>query len=344
MKIFFRADGNEQVGAGHIMRCLSIAGKAKELGMDCVFLTADASYCNKILDAGIKCVVFDTDFRKLEGELPQLLKQIDEEKPDRIIVDSYYVTEGYLRILKERVLTVYLDDIAAFAYPVDILINYNIYSLKIAYFDLYKQAQIPMPKVLLGPQFTPLRKEFQRIPTKETSEYVRNIFVSAGGSDPEHIVMKMIEYLTEHKELTDGKRYHFVIGDFEPDKDKIIDMALRYNWIVPHCRVKGMAELMLSCDIAVSAAGSTLYELCACGIPTVTYVLADNQILGADTFQEKNLMKSAGDYRLGENWVHKLFEEVEKLCSSKVVRKKMSEEVKKLVDGKGAENIVCAIL
>ncbi|MCR5796546.1 MAG: hypothetical protein K6G63_01315 [Eubacterium sp.] len=35
---------------------------------------------------------------------------------------------------------------------------------------------------------------------------------------------------------------------------------------------------MQKCDIAISAAGSTLYELCACGVPTITYTTADNQI------------------------------------------------------------------
>lgn len=50
---------------------------------------------------------------------------------------------------------------------------------------------------------------------------------------------------------------------------------------------KKMSELMQQCDMAVSAAGSTLYELCACGMPTITYVLADNQKLEKVLYVEK---------------------------------------------------------
>ena len=343
MKILFRADGNGQIGAGHIMRCLAIAGKAKELGIESVFITADDSYYNKILEAGIRCVVLNTDFRQLEDEISKLLEQLDTEKPDRIIIDSYYVTDKYLMTLKEKAVTVYLDDVAAFAYPVDILINYNIYGLKMDYPQLYRREEIPLPKMLLGPQFAPLRKEFQKFSVQTACDCVRNIFVSVGGSDPECIIVKMIEYLIDHSELTEDKEYHFVVGDFEPDKDKIFDMALKHKWIVPHYRVSEMAKLMRACDIAISAAGSTLYELCACGIPTVTYVLEDNQIPGADAFQENGLMKSAGDYRYVHNWIYKLFDGMNELCDSKELREEMGKKMKELVDGRGAENIVKSI-
>lgn len=340
MKILFRADGNGEIGAGHVMRCLAIAGKAKEKGFDCVFVTADDSYYHKILDAGIRCVVLGTDFRRLEDEIPKLLEQFEIEKPDRVIIDSYYVTEEYLIALKEKTATVYLDDVAAFAYPVDILINYNIYSLKMDYTKLYKEAGILLPKMLLGPQFAPLRKEFQDVSAKETAECVRKIFVSVGGSDPECMIMKMIEYLIDHSELTDNKEYHFVVGDFEPDQAKIFDMAMKYKWIVSHCKIREMAGLMIACDVAVSAAGSTLYELCACGIPTITYVLEDNQVPGANAFQENGIMKSAGDYRYVRNWMRRLFEEVKGLYDNRELREEMSRRMKNLVDGRGTENIV----
>lgn len=343
MKILFRADGNGEIGAGHIMRCLAIAGKAKEQGNDCAFLTADDSYYDKIVAFGIRCIVLNSNYDNLESELPLFLKKIEIEKPDRIIVDSYYVTEKYLRLLKSKTIVAYIDDVAAFAYPVDILINYNIYGSQMNYQGLYEQTKIPIPKTLIGTQYVPLRKEFQNICQKEISDPVKNVLVSVGGSDPEHIIIKMIEYLICHEELTEDKKYHFVIGEFEPDREKIFSMALKYKWIVPHYRVKQMSELMLSCDVALSAAGSTLYELCACGIPTVTYILEDNQ-LGASIFGEKRIMRSAGDYRYAENWLENLFLIFENLCSDKQLRTQMKEKARKLVDGKGAENIIEALI
>ena len=229
MKLLFRADGNGQIGAGHIMRCLSIAQKAKEQGMDCVFLTADDSYVHKITDAGIRCVVLNTDYRKLEDEVPKLLEYFTREKPEKIIVDSYFVTERYLKALKTIACVVYIDDIASFAYPVDVLINYNSYAYAVDYKNIYERAKVPLPQLLLGSRFAPLRKEFQGVSAKKVRDSVKDIFVSVGGSDPGHMMMRMIEYLVIHQELTENKQYHFVIGDFEPDQKEILAMSLTYS-------------------------------------------------------------------------------------------------------------------
>lgn len=343
MKFLFRADGNEKIGAGHIMRCLSIAQKAKTQGIDCVFVISDDSYFSKIINSGIRCIVLGTDFRKLEDEIPELLEKIAEEVPDKIIVDSYYVTEKYLRALKEAACVVYIDDIASFAYPADILINYNSYVYCMNYKKIYEQAGISLPVFLLGTKFVPLRKEFQDIPARKVKDFAKNIFVSVGGSDPEHIMIKMIKYLVLHHELTKNRQYHFLIGDFEPDQDEILALAAELSWIVPHQKVKEMAKLMLSCDIAVSAAGSTLYELCACGIPTVTYALEDNQIPGANFFYKNQMMEYAGDFRYNSYGIEELFDKVINLCNRKNLRQKMSTNAQNLVDGKGAANVVMAM-
>lgn len=63
-----------------------------------------------------------------------------------------------------------------------------------------------------------------------------------------------------------------------------------------------MKKLMMLCDVAVSVAGSTLYELCACGIPTITYVLADNQIPAEEMFEQEGIMLNARDYRVNMNF------------------------------------------
>lgn len=48
--------------------------------------------------------------------------------------------------------------------------------------------------------------------------------------------------------------------------------------------------------------GSTLYELCACGTPAITYVLADNQIENAVKFESTGYMMYAGDCRAGDSF------------------------------------------
>lgn len=343
MLVMFRADGNEQTGAGHIMRCISIAQKAIEQGSDCVFVTADDFYYHKITDYGIPCTVLNSDYRDLESELPNLLADIEAVKPDRMIVDSYYVTKRYLKKIKEKTVLVYIDDTASSAYPADILVNYNVYGTQINYAELYQKAGVMVPRLLLGPRFVPLRKEFCNVKAKTVKDIVSDIFVSAGGSDPEHIMKKMIEYLKTRNELTKGKRYHFVIGDFESDREEICSLALKYDWIKPHWQVRRMSELMLSCDAAVSAAGSTLYELCACGVPAVTYILADNQVYGAQEFARQKVMLNAGDMRTLQEPFEKIFGLLFALCKDSTMRRRMSERARNLADGKGTFRLLCNI-
>lgn len=87
--------------------------------------------------------------------LPVLL----EEKPDSIILDSYYVTFKYMKTLRRYSKLIYIDDVLSFPYPADMLINYNIYATGKQYTDLYVNSELP--KLLLGYGHVPLREEFQ---------------------------------------------------------------------------------------------------------------------------------------------------------------------------------------
>lgn len=99
-----------------------------------------------------------------------------------------------------------------------------------------------------------------------------------------------------------------------------------------------MRALMLQCDAAVSAAGTTLYELCACGLPTVTYVLADNQIEGAAAFEAAELMPCIGDVRENPGFPEHIFAKLEEL-SGREARRETARRMQKLVDGNGAARL-----
>ena len=126
---YIRADGNAKVGMGHIMRCLSIAEAALELGSRPVFISADNDGRTIINGRGVECTVLDTDYTDMESELEKLARILNRE--DIILVDSYCVTESYLRSLGEMCKTAYLEDMGK-PYPVNLLINYNIYALALA--------------------------------------------------------------------------------------------------------------------------------------------------------------------------------------------------------------------
>ena len=131
--IIFRTDGNSDIGLGHVMRCLSIADAFKENGESCLFITADNKLHKTIKERGHKNQVLGTEYNHMEDELEQFLEEIEKRDVQIIFVDSYYVTEHYLQTLwqfcaMKYITLVYIDDVLAFPYPCDVLLNYNIYA------------------------------------------------------------------------------------------------------------------------------------------------------------------------------------------------------------------------
>lgn len=67
------------------------------------------------------------------------------------------------------------------------------------------------------------------------------------------------------------------MGRFNPNREKLEQYASEQNNVVLHCDVKDMAGLMTACQLAVTAGGTTIYELSVLGVPFVCFSYAENQ-------------------------------------------------------------------
>lgn len=338
--IVFRADGNKTIGAGHVMRCLSIADAARERGIESCFIMADNSFEEVIGARRYKCFVLDTDYSDMNSELPKLEWVMKQVNSTYIIVDSYHVTKKYFSVLQRYGKVGYIDDMMDSAYPVDDLINYNIYSSEMCYRHLYTQSRKKPPKFLLGTRYVPLRKEFQNTERKQIQNSMTKIFVSTGGADIEHVALNLIRFLRSDVDTWNNYEFHFVLGMMNTDINEIKEASEKSFNVILHYDVKNMRELMMQCDVAISAAGSTLYELCACGIPTITYVLADNQLQAERVFVENRIMESIGDIRKCGEFSEHVFDKLKYLDMHYERRQEMSMLSKSVIDGNGAMNIV----
>lgn len=332
--ILFRADGNDQIGSGHVMRCLSLADAFRETGQDVVFVTADDHLNSAIQKHGYMCTVLNTRYDCMEDELPVLIPLLQKYCPRCFVLDSYFVTPKYMAEIKKQAPLAYIDDQNAFDYPADLVINYTLYGDKLSY---------PQNKrYLLGPEYALLRKEFQNIPRRQVTAWVRHVLLSTGGADEEHVALQCVRYLREQP--ADGVTYHVILGAMNRDAAEIERLADGCAHIMLHRNVLDMRSLMLQCDAAISAGGTTLFELCACGLPTVTYVLADNQIMNAASFEKAGLMLCAGDIRNDSRFVAHLFERLKVLVRDFPLRRSMSERMQALVDGNGGIRLAKEIL
>lgn len=332
--ILIRVDANEQIGTGHVMRCLTVANEFANKGERVIFVSADHSIDVLIRPNGFDCICLNSDYSNLETE--DVARIVRDYNPSLMIIDSYYVTNDYLSNLSNMVRTVYFDDFNSNCWNVNYLINYNVYAEKLDY-SSYGAMDT---RLLLSPLYAPLRNEFKKCRKHEIKE-VTDVLVSAGGSDPQCVTEKIMHSICTQRS---NIKFHFVVGALNPRLSSIRNMADRIENVVLHVNEKHMSDLMSKCDIAISAAGMTLYELCAAGLPTVTYTLADNQMAAAEQFKEQGLMLCAGDCRSDGGFIGKAEKCMNKLIDDIDLRKNLSTKMQMLVDGKGGERIVEALL
>ena len=334
--IFFRADANRFIGTGHVMRCLALAKEFLYRDMEVCFITADREGDVLLDQNDVRHFCLDTDWKHMEAELPVLLEQIFPFDEKILIVDSYQVTSGYLKKLREVCRLAYFDDMDVQCWPVDVLINYNIFAPAMDY-SSYSGTEL-----LLGTSYVPLRREFRDCP-KRTGETVKNVLISAGGADPERITWKLMNCFAASEKWRNIE-FHYIVGALNPEISAIRALSEKLENSFLHINEKHMADLMIKCDLAVAAAGSTLYELCACGVPTVCYTLADNQTVAGETFASQGIMLNAGDCRIGSGFILRVERLLASLADDPALRKKMSGKMQRLADGLGTSRLADALL
>ncbi len=334
--IGFRVDSNEIIATGHFMRCMVIALELQSLGNDVLFICADTNGSNLANRYGFHSIVLQTLWNDMNSEVERLVEVIRVHSIDHLVIDSYQVTYKYLKTMNSIVPVIYIDDLNAFACPVSMIINYNVYANELPY-KVYPPIQT---KLLLGPAYVPLRREFQDINKIPQSE-VSNILISTGGSDPFHIAEELVNTLNSHVDFQ-NMNLHVVVGPF----CKFVTHSIeKYDNVVLHCNVANMAELMCISDVAITAGGSTMYEICACGLPAISFSFADNQIPGVEYMEKTGLIPYAGDFRMNASEsLSKIVEIAYKLIRDSSRRIEIASNMKDLIDGFGGLRIAEAIL
>lgn len=347
--LYIRADGNSQIGAGHLMRCLSIADAAAAQGIRLLFLLADGQGEALVRSRGYHCRILHTDYSRMEEELPMLEPLLKEDESSFVLIDSYFADNRYLQAVGRWSGTAYLDDFGRETLCADLIINYNIYAPRLPYRKLYRKNPA---RLLLGSAYAPLRQDFGRT-AYERKEVVENILITTGGADCYDVAGQLAERIAEYLPTAynqDGQeraalpKIHIVSGLFYGSRDRLAILAKKYSNIVIHENVTNMSELMASCDMAISAAGSTLYELCAIGVPAVYFYFVENQELPARYFAVETRMQNAGSYtKDAQKTLRQLTKESIRLLQSAALRREVSESMRSVSDGKGAERIAGAL-
>lgn len=332
--LYIRADMNEQIATGHIMRCISIADALTVAGEAVTFLLADEQAVDLLKQRGYDAIVLHTDWNHMEEELPALSHVIEKNQIKKLLIDSYQVTPTYLSEVSRMGTTFYMDDLNKFDYPVNAVICYANYYKKFHYKTNGRRKEY-----LLGTKYVPLKKSFWNCKAKNIFQKAENILILTGGSDPYNVSGQLLNALNKDE----FKSIDIICGMYNTNYASLVEMYGQYKNIKFHRAINNIEEYMQKADIAISAGGTTLYELCACGTPTISYAFADNQLDNVRQFQEDGLIDYAGDVRCND-----IAENVnlylKKYQDDWQLREKKSEKMQKMVDGKGAMRLAEALM
>lgn len=338
LRILIRSDASTGLGSGHVMRCLTLADELSKSGAKIEFIcreetgnliedVAEKGYTVHRFSAGID---INTDCMLTRNFLEKQTR-----KPDWLIIDHYEIDASWESPLRELVKKIMvIDDLANRYHDCDILLDQNI-SVKE---NRYNGFVPPHSLKLLGPEYALLRQEFAqaRMRLKEKRDKVKRILVTMGGGDPKNQTVKVLKgiKMLDRNDIS----IDVIIGALNPNKTEIEEMVSEMLNVKCFSGVNNMSDFMLKADIAIGASGSTTWERCCLGLPSIVMVLADNQKDIAETLDKMGVIKNLGWY---ENVSEKDIKiALQEILDNLETRKIMSEKSLKVVDGKGVERIV----
>ena len=345
--LLIRAEASNAIGTGHVMRMLALAQAWMDLHRG---ENAMVTFAGQALpDALVKRINDEgMDVWKMNA-IPGSAEDASElvtrfratgECPAWVAADGYYFTCDFQRILRQSGPgVVMMDDNGEVGqYDCDIILNQNI----MARSSMYDQRN-PDAELLLGTRFSLLRREFRLAshPVLHDRRNVRHILVTLGGSDTTAMVREIVSALSEVDEPLSIRCIMGSLASGSPDEKPIGSDSCHTVEVLTN--VRDMTVHMKWANLSINAAGSTTWELCAMGVPMILVVLADNQREIAVQLDRMGCAKSAGDWE-GAATTSRIVSAVNLLVSDADKRRIMVNRARELVDGKGAERVVDAMM
>ena len=337
--VFFRVDANQHIATGHLMRCISIAQCFLKHGETVKFLIADKQPIALLEKHGIEYVVLHSRWDSLDNEIDGVVKIIQQYNDPLFIIDTYSVTRKYTENIIPHCRCCYLGSKSEYMGKLYALINYSV-SIDYAY---YHATYSDETKLLLGPTYMPLRDEFlhKRSQTKTTKRC--KILLTTGGSNPNHYIEKILRSIILSSSFPEINIVLVIGGMFENKEAMRLEFE-SYPNIKVYENVTSMAEIMYQCDFAVTANGSTVYELAACHIPAITFAMAKDQIHAAEKMNSLNAAKYSGViFEDEESCINNIVSNVNVFIENPSIRKTIAENAGEIIDGRGCEHIYNAL-
>lgn len=323
MDLAIRADGGPEIGFGHLVRTRAIADEALSRGSNVTYLTRTPANVETVCPTTI-----DTVSLPESKERDAARQWVDHHNPDIVLIDSYEADTDYQSTLRESAETTatILDD-TRYVICADYLINGNIYGPELNYEWCGEE-----PAWCLGLEYLPIRRPIRHAAEESTSfrETPDRAVVTMGGSDIGGTTPAVCQAFDGV-----GVTIDVIIGPgFENHGEiehAIAETDAEFNRFEDPTDFAG---LIARADFAVSAAGSTVYELLAVGTPTIAIPQAANQEPIARALADRDAIG-----HLEPEALDTLPDRIEELLSDTARRRILHDRGRELVDCEGARRI-----
>jgi UDP-2,4-diacetamido-2,4,6-trideoxy-beta-L-altropyranose hydrolase len=367
MKVVFRVDASLQIGSGHFMRCLTLAEALRVNGVQCHFICRAhaGNLLGLILHSGFgfselpleilrshpkKQVVID--YPKVnehaqwlgcdwQNDAEQTRAIVEKLQPDLLVVDHYALDQQWEFVLRPYCKKLFvIDDLADRPHQCDFLLDQNLGRLPQDYSKL-----VPSHcKVLAGPQYALLRQEFSKLRAyslqRRQQPTLKHLLISMGGVDLPNASGQVLQAL---KDCILPKDCHvsLVMGHQAPWLTKVRAQAQDMPWKTEVLvNISDMAQCMADSDLAIGAAGSTSWERCCLGLPTLLTVLAKNQENAASYLE---LAGAAYCLSLDVQLNQRLRDRIQYLLNQSDGLNRMTNNASRITDGMGVERVITEI-
>ncbi|MBL1198519.1 MAG: UDP-2,4-diacetamido-2,4,6-trideoxy-beta-L-altropyranose hydrolase [Nostoc sp. GBBB01] len=337
MKLLIRVDASTQIGTGHVMRCLALAQAWQDAGGQVIFVMATEApdLKTRLQSEGMEVIHLPIEIGSAEDaeETAKLARQFDA---NWVVVDGYQFGTKYQEIIKEfQLKLLFLDDFGhAKQYYADIVLNQNIHADE----GLYVSRQ-PYTQLLLGTSYSLLRREFWQWREWERSLplVAKKLLITLGGADPDNVTLKVIQGLQQVE--VEGLEAVVVVGASNPHYEQLLVLSQESKFPIHLKRnVTNMPELMAWADVAVTAGGSTCWELAFMGLPSIVLILAENQRAIAEKLEAMGVVVNLGWHENVSTLEIAL--RVTQLLITAGSREKMAKCSQELVDAKGSSRVL----
>ena len=338
--LLIRADAGPEIGTGHVMRCLALAQAWQDRGGRAVFFMAQSTpairdrlsqECCEM--STCKAVIGSAD------DARKTLETAHQSGCEWLVLDGYRFDSEYVdNVCRHGLKVLYVDDLGDSQDCANVILNPNLSAS-----TSRSEGGGRAPRLLLGTKYCLLRREFRSWIDwhRETLILARKILVTLGGSTPEGLALCILEALAQVQHQLES--VIFVLGASSGDSDSLKLAATNFQEKISFVRAaRDMAKLMAEADVAIAAAGSTCWEMCFMGLPALIVDIAENQTAEAVELNRQGYAKYLG--RGSTLTPAKLSAELSELLRSAEARREISQRCRKLVDGRGAERVVAAML